>query len=155
MSVRMCWSMFSRLAAALVAASAVSACQDAPTSPSNNASYSAVDLREGTGATAATGQVLTVHYTGWFYNASRPDQKGPQFDSSVGGTAFSFGLGFGEVIEGWDVGVAGMKVGGLRRLVIPPSMGYGETRNGSIPPNATLLFEIELLDIEGTDDGGE
>ena len=108
------------------------------------------DLRQGTGAEATTGQTLTVHYTGWFYNASTTDSKGPQFDSSVGGTPFSFTLGAGEVISGWDSGVVGMRVGGLRRLVIPPSLGYGSTRRGEIPPNATLLFEIELIEVEPT-----
>ena len=140
-------SAFSSLAAALVAGVLLCGCQEAPTSPSNNAPFSQVDVREGTGDAAVSGDVLSVHYTGWFYNASRPDQKGPQFDSSIGGTAFEFSLGFGEVISGWDTGLIGMKVGGLRRLVIPPSLAYGGSRNGSIPPNATLLFEIELLGI--------
>lgn len=135
------------VAALAVLAGSLSACEHTPTSPSNNAPFSQVDLRLGTGAEAATGQVLSVHYTGWLYNASRPDQKGAQFDSSVGGTPFSFGLGFGEVISGWDRGVVGMRVGGVRRLVVPPSLGYGASRNSSIPPNSTLLFEIELLQV--------
>lgn len=134
---------------ALVAVAAViTGCGDSPTAPSNNAPFSQTDLRVGTGASAASGNVVTVHYTGWLYNASQPDQKGPQFDSSAGGTAFSFTLGAGQVISGWDQGLVGMKVGGLRRLVIPPSLGYGTVRNGPIPPNATLLFEIELLGVQ-------
>ena len=90
---------------------------------------------------------MTVNYTGWFYGESRPDNKGPVFESSVGGDPFVFTLGVGQVIEGWDRGVVGMRVGGVRRLVIPPSLAYGSFRNGTIPPNATLVFEIELLEV--------
>jgi FKBP-type peptidyl-prolyl cis-trans isomerase FkpA len=129
----------------LIAAAA--GCDDSPTSP-NNASFSQTDLRVGTGDDAVTGRVLTVHYTGWLYNAGEADLRGAQFDSSVGRTPFSFVLGAGQVISGWDQGLAGMKVGGLRRLVIPPSLAYGDTRSGPIPPNATLLFEIELIAVE-------
>lgn len=122
------------------------ACGDAPTSP-NNAEYSQTDLRVGGGADAVIGRPLTVHYTGWFYNASAPEGKGVQFDSSVGATPFTFTLGAGQVIAGWDQGVQGMKVGGVRRLIIPPSLAYGQVRYGPIPPNATLVFEIELLEV--------
>jgi FKBP-type peptidyl-prolyl cis-trans isomerase FkpA len=122
-------------------------CDDSPTSP-NNAPFSQTDLRLGTGSDAVTGRVLTVHYTGWLFNASAPDQRGAQFDSSAGETPLVFTLGAGQVITGWDQGLQGMKVGGVRRLVIPPSLGYGEFRNGPIPPNATLLFEVELLNVE-------
>ncbi|MGH8639592.1 MAG: FKBP-type peptidyl-prolyl cis-trans isomerase [Burkholderiales bacterium] len=122
-------------------------CSESLTSPSGNAPFSQTDVRAGTGATAINGSVVTVHYTGWLYSESRPDQKGMQFDSSVGGTAFSFTLGVGAVIGGWDQGVAGMRVGGLRRLVIPPSLAYGASRNGPIPPNASLVFDIELLQV--------
>jgi FKBP-type peptidyl-prolyl cis-trans isomerase FkpA len=126
--------------------SAVTAgCESSPTSPS--APFSQTDVRVGTGATAVNGNVLTVHYTGWFYDASRPDHRGPQFESSVGGTPLMFTVGAGQVIAGWDRGVPGMNVGGLRRLVIPPSLAYGGSRNGPIPPNATLIFDIELLDV--------
>lgn len=123
-------------------------CSDSPTGPANNAPYSQIDLRLGTGADAVAGRVLSVHYTGWYYNTSRPDNKGAQFDSSAGQEPFDFVLGGGQVISGWDRGVQGMKVGGLRRLVVPPSLGYGSTRFGPIPPNATLLFEIELLEVQ-------
>jgi FKBP-type peptidyl-prolyl cis-trans isomerase FkpA len=134
---------------ALVVLSAVVAgCSGSPTSPSSNAPFSQTDLRVGTGAAAVSGSLLTVHYTAWLYNASQPDQKGAQVDTSVYGTALSFTLGAGQVISGWDQGLLGMKVGGLRRLVIPPSLGYGTTRNGPIPPNATLLFEVELLEVQ-------
>lgn len=145
--VRVARSTFTLVA--LVVLSVIAAgCDDSPTSPSNNAPFSQTDLRLGTGADAVAGRLLTVHYTGWYYNASQPDQKGVQFDSSAGQTPFSFTLGAGQVISGWDRGVAGMKVGGVRRLVVPPSLGYGSARNGPIPPNATLLFEIELLEVQ-------
>jgi FKBP-type peptidyl-prolyl cis-trans isomerase FkpA len=139
-------SPISRVLPALVLAIFLAACGDSPTSP-NNADYSQSDLRVGTGADALTGRVVTVNYTGWFYNASAPEGKGVQFDSSVGQTPFSFTLGAGQVIRGWEQGVQGMKVGGIRRLVIPPSLAYGQSRYGPIPPNATLVFEIELVEV--------
>ena len=88
---------------------------------------------------------MTVNYTGWLYDPTKPDQKGLVFDTSIGQTPFTFTLGAGQVIKGWDVGVPGMNVGGVRRLVIPPSLGYGASRSGPIPPNSTLVFEIELV----------
>jgi FKBP-type peptidyl-prolyl cis-trans isomerase FkpA len=124
----------------------VAACGSSPTSPST-APFSQTDLRVGSGAEAAAGKVVSVHYTGWLYDGSKPDGKGIQFETSVGTTPFSFTLGFGEVITGWDQGLPGMKVGGLRRLVIPPSLAYGSVRNGPIPANATLIFEVELVDV--------
>lgn len=133
--------------AALVAVSAVAVgCASSPTSPSNSAPFSQTDLRVGTGTVAAVAQTLLVNYTGWFYDGSKPDQKGLPFDSSAGRGVFSFTLGAGQVIDGWDRGVPGMQVGGLRRLVLPPSLAYGATRSGVIPANTTLVFEIELLD---------
>ena len=107
------------------------------------------DESVGTGAEAQSGRTVTVHYTGWLYDASRPDQRGAKFDSSRDrNQPFSFNLGAGEVIRGWDEGVAGMKVGGRRILTIPPDMGYGARgAGGVIPPNATLLFDVELLDV--------
>ena len=99
------------------------------------------DLTLGTGAEAKAGDPVTVHYTGWLTD-------GTQFDSSVGGQPFQFMLGQGEVIPGWDQGVAGMKVGGKRKLTIPPDLGYGASgAAGVIPPNATLVFEVELISI--------
>jgi FKBP-type peptidyl-prolyl cis-trans isomerase FkpA len=104
----------------------------------------------GTGAEAQSGQVVTVHYTGWLFDQTRPDRKGNKFDSSRDrNEPFSFNLGAGEVIRGWDEGVAGMKVGGRRTLTIPPDMGYGARgAGGGIPPNATLLFDVELLEVK-------
>jgi FKBP-type peptidyl-prolyl cis-trans isomerase FkpA len=136
--------------AAVVAALCVLAagCESSPTRPSNNAPFSQTDVQVGAGATAANGSVLSVHYTGWFYSESQSEHKGPQFETSRGGEAFSFVLGVGQVIPGWDQGVLGMKVGGVRRLIIPPSLAYGGSRSGVIPPNATLLFDIELVGVE-------
>lgn len=125
------------------------ACADGPTSPSFSAPFSQLDLRLGTGADATAGRTVKVHYTGWLYDGSKTDQKGLQFDSSAGLDPLAFVLGAGDVIEGFDRGVAGMKVGGIRRIVIPPSLGYGPSRNNSIPPSATLVFEVEL--VEATD----
>jgi FKBP-type peptidyl-prolyl cis-trans isomerase FkpA len=133
----------------VILATLVAGCDDSPTTPSPTAvSFTRTDLRTGTGAEAASGSVVTVHYTGWLYNAAQSDQKGLQFDSSVGGDPFIFQLGAGQVISGWDQGLPGMKVGGIRRLIVPPSLAYGDFRNGPIPPNATLLFEIELVAVE-------
>ena len=103
----------------------------------------------GTGAVAAAGKQVTVHYTGWLYDPKASDTHGKKFDSSRDrGEPFDFALGAGRVIRGWDQGVAGMKVGGTRTLVIPSELGYGARgAGGAIPPNATLVFDVELLDV--------
>jgi FKBP-type peptidyl-prolyl cis-trans isomerase FkpA len=108
-----------------------------------------VDDSVGSGNEAATGRQVSVHYTGWLYDQGSTDRKGQKFDSSRDrNEPFAFRLGAGQVIRGWDQGVAGMKVGGRRTLTIPPSLGYGsQGAGGVIPPNATLLFEVELLDV--------
>jgi FKBP-type peptidyl-prolyl cis-trans isomerase FkpA len=107
------------------------------------------DLRTGTGPAIAPGQIAVVHYTGWLFSESAPENKGQKFDSSRDrGQPFTFPLGAGQVIKGWDQGVAGMQVGGERRLVIPPDWGYGARGAGVIPPNATLVFDVELLGIQ-------
>jgi FKBP-type peptidyl-prolyl cis-trans isomerase FkpA len=135
-------------AGTLAVLTSAAACGASPTTPSNNAAYSQTDLRLGTGTLAENGHLLTVNYTGWYYNTSATDHKGPEFDSNAGRGPFTFTLGAGEVIKGWEQGVTGMRVGGVRRLVVPPSLGYGSVRYGPIPPNATLLFEIELVDVQ-------
>lgn len=108
-----------------------------------------VDLRLGNGPAIKPSQTAVVHYTGWLYVEDAPDNRGRQFDSSVERKdPFSFAVGGGQVIQGWDQGVTGMQVGGLRRLVIPPELAYGKGGKGdAIPPNATLLFDVELLSI--------
>ncbi len=109
-----------------------------------------VDLRTGTGPAIAAGQRAVMQYTGWLYEMSAPDKKGRQFDSTASsGQPFRFKVGAGEVIKGWDQGVAGMKVGGQRRLTIPSELGYGDVgAGGVIPPGATLIFDVELAGIE-------
>ena len=104
----------------------------------------------GNGNQAVAGRRVTVHYTGWLYKEGAADHKGQKFDSSRDrGEPFEFRLGKGEVIRGWDEGVAGMKVGGRRTLTIPPDYGYGsQGAGGVIPPNATLVFDVELLDVK-------
>ncbi len=124
-----------------------------PTSPTflPFAPFSQTDLRVGAGAEATVGQQLTVHFTGWLYDPRLPEQKGRQFDTSAGRDPFTFTLGAGQVIRGWDQGVAGMKVGGQRRLIIPPDLAFGASGagGGAVPPNATLVFDIELLEVQG------
>jgi FKBP-type peptidyl-prolyl cis-trans isomerase FkpA len=109
-----------------------------------------VELKPGTGAAIVAGQTAVVNYTGWLYDASAPDHKGKQFDSSVGtGMPFRFPLGAGQVIRGWDEGVLGMQVGAERRLTIPADLGYGDRGAADvIPPGATLVFDVELVAIE-------
>lgn len=140
-----------RLALAATLVFTVSACgggNDTPTSPTLNVPFSTTDIRVGTGVEATNGRRVTVNYTGWLYSTTATDNKGTQFDSSVGRTAFAFTLGGGQVIAGWDRGVVGMRVGGQRRLVIPPDLGYGGTANGPIPANSTLVFDVELLAVQ-------
>ena len=107
------------------------------------------DTKIGAGPVATPGQEVTVHYTGWLYDETAADHHGKKFDSSRDrNDPFSFRLGAGMVIQGWDQGVAGMMVGGTRTLVIPPALGYGAGgAGGVIPPNATLVFDVELLQV--------
>jgi len=110
-----------------------------------------IDVQVGTGAEAVAGKPVIVHYTGWLYDPTAPDQHGKKFDSSrEGRPPFGFVLGAGKVIRGWDEGVAGMKVGGKRTLIIPPAMAYGSRgAGGVIPPDATLIFDVELIQVQG------
>ena len=105
-----------------------------------------IDTVVGDGTAAIAGKEVDVHYTGWLFDENAPDNKGQKFDSSLDrGQLFSFRLGAGHVIKGWDEGVAGMKIGGKRTLIIPAEMGYGARgAGGVIPPNATLVFDVEL-----------
>ena len=109
-----------------------------------------IDNKIGEGDTAQAGQSVSVHYTGWLFDKSAPGNKGTKFDSSRDrDEAFDFPLGGGQVIQGWDIGVQGMKVGGSRTLIIPSEMGYGKRgAGGVIPPNAVLVFDVELLDVQ-------
>jgi FKBP-type peptidyl-prolyl cis-trans isomerase FkpA len=122
---------------------------EAPLTSPPPSAFSHTDLSLGTGPEAKKGATLTVHYSGWLYDATRPDNKGKQFDASVGGEPLTFTLGAGDVIRGWDQGFEGMRVGGKRRLIIPPDLGYGPlgTPDGTIPGNAGLVFDMELLDV--------
>ena len=135
--------------AALFAAAALStaACSASlPTSASIGAPFSQTDLIAGTGTAAASGSTLGVNYIGWLFDPSQPSSQGAQFDAST--STFTFTLGSGQVIQGWEQGLVGLKVGGKRRLIIPPSLAYGDSRHGPIPPNATLIFDITLLSVQ-------
>jgi len=109
-----------------------------------------IDTQVGTGREAEPGFNVTVHYTGWLYDPAAKDGKGKKFDSSLDrGQPFNFFLGGGQVIQGWDEGFAGMKIGGKRTLIIPSEMGYGARgAGGAIPPNANLIFDVELLNVK-------
>jgi len=132
-------------AAALPATATAQAAGEATTTPLG---LKMIDTKVGTGAQPKKGQTVVVDYTGWLYENG---VKGKKFDSSLDrGYPFMFKLGKGEVIQGWDDGVATMKIGGKRTLIIPPILGYGSRgAGGSIPPNATLMFDVELLDVKG------
>jgi FKBP-type peptidyl-prolyl cis-trans isomerase len=114
------------------------------------ATLEVVELQAGSGAPITPGQKAVVQYTGWLYETSAPDKKGKEFDSSSNsGKPFSFVVGTGQVIKGWDQGVLGMKVGGRRRLTIPAELGYGDVgAGGVIPPGAALVFDVELVAVE-------
>ena len=116
----------------------------------NITSLQIADGKIGSGAEATSGKTVSVHYTGWLYDPCAKDFKGEQFDSSTGRPVpFSFLVGVGKVIKGWDEGVLGMKPGGKRTLIIPPDKAYGErgAGGGKIPPNATLVFDVQVVAI--------
>lgn len=132
----------------LFAGGASAATAVAPPKPQAAMGLQKIDTVVGKGKVAEAGKVVSVHYTGWLYTPTAPKQRGMQFDSSVGRGPFSFPLGGGQVIAGWDQGVAGMKVGGKRTLIIPAELGYGTRGAGPIPANANLIFDVELLDVK-------
>ncbi|HEY7474701.1 MAG TPA: FKBP-type peptidyl-prolyl cis-trans isomerase [Vicinamibacterales bacterium] len=144
MPARACAFALAFFLAALTAAGCVGSA-----TPTRTPAYSQTDLRIGGGDEATAGKTISVNYTGWLHDPSKPEEKGAVFDSSVGGTPLTFVLGTGGVIAGWERGVPGMRVGGLRRLVIPPSLAYGAARNGPLPPYAALVFDIELVSVVG------
>jgi FKBP-type peptidyl-prolyl cis-trans isomerase FkpA len=141
-------------AAVVLACAALAGCARPPlpaVAPVNQvAALEVTDLVIGQGAEATSGSKVTVHYTGWTYDNTRPEKKGAAFDSSrKSGQPFSFVLGQQQVIAGWDQGVTGMKVGGQRRLVIPSALAYGDRgAGGVIAPGATLVFDVELLGVQ-------
>jgi len=141
----------SPIAAAVIVLSLLTACAEPGPPPGGRiAELQRIDERQGTGAVAVAGTDVTVHYTGWLFDEKAANRRGDKFDSSVDrNDLFTFLLGAGRVIRGWDDGVAGMRVGGKRVLMIPPEYGYGRKgAGGVIPPNGSLVFEVELLDVK-------
>ncbi len=136
-------------AAALAVCSGCGGSSSNPIAPIPGATFSQVDLVVGGGTQVQSGSRLSITYTGWLYDANnRTDQKGTQFDTNAGGTPYVFVVGAGLVIRGVDQGVIGMRVGGTRRIIIPPDLGYGSAANGPIPANSTLIFEITAVDVQ-------
>ena len=137
------------LALLLLAVCSLAACDSSPSAPSDGGDVIVIDLRVGTGAPAGVQQTLMVGYTGWLFDDNALENKGAIFDSRPTSQPFTFMLGVGQVIAGWDQGLVGMREGGLRRLTIPPELAYGEQGvPPTIPPNATLLFEVDLVDLQ-------
>lgn len=141
------------LAVLMLTLSTIACGSSTPSSPSTTstmptAPFSQTDLSVGTGPLAVNGRFVTTHYTLWLFDPAGVDQKGQQMETTVGATPHRFLLGGGSVIRGWDVGIPGMRVGGLRRLVIPPDLAYGAAGKGGIPSNQTLVFDIELVRVE-------
>jgi len=151
-----CASLAVAASAALLYAFAVPSAAQTPITQGNSKldatpnDLQKIEVKQGTGTEATSGKAVVVHYTGWLYDTTKPNSHGAKFDSSRDrNEPFGFVLGAGRVIKGWDDGVAGMKVGGQRTLVIPPQMGYGARgAGGVIPPNATLIFDVELLEVK-------
>ena len=142
-------SAFIAFALAIIGSTIMTDSSDAQSAPVTTSSgLQVIDSKPGTGAQPRSGQTVTVHYTGWLYENGA---KGKKFDSSVDrNEPFEFPVGAGRVIKGWDEGVGSMKVGGKRTLIIPPALGYGARgAGGAIPPNATLIFDVELLGVKG------
>jgi FKBP-type peptidyl-prolyl cis-trans isomerase FkpA len=141
---------FTTLACALTLAlvQSTSAAADAAPTSLKPTSLKKTDTVVGHGALAMPGSTVTVHYTGWLFTPTASFQHGAQFDSSVGGQPFTFRLGSGKVIKGLDQGLEGMKVGGKRTLIVPAQQGYGSRGAGPIPPNANLIFDVELIEVK-------
>lgn len=133
---------------ALGLGTAVHAATPAPASTPATLALKKTDIVTGSGKTATAGATVAVHYTAWLYAPKATRQHGARFDSSEGGAPFTFKLGAGQVIKGWDQGLVGMKVGGRRTLVVPAALGYGAQGAGPIPPNANLIFDITLVDVK-------
>ncbi len=136
------------LASSLAIAPAFGQAASAPDATQAAAGVKKIDTVAGKGKPAKPGSTVTLHYSGWLYSPKADKQHGQAFDSSVGGKPFTFQLGAGKVIKGLDEGVAGMKAGGKRSLIIPAALGYGAQGAGPIPPNANLVFDVELLDVK-------
>jgi FKBP-type peptidyl-prolyl cis-trans isomerase len=151
-----CASLALAASAALLSAFALPSAAQTPITQGNSKldatpnDLQKIEVKQGTGTEATSGKAVVVHYTGWLYDTTKPNSHGAKFDSSRDrNEPFGFVVGAGRVIKGWDDGVAGMKVGGQRTLVIPPQMGYGARgAGGVIPPNATLIFDVELLEVK-------
>ena len=140
-----------QLCATLACALALTACggnDDAPVETTNPGVVTKTDLVVGTGIEAIAGDSVTVAYTGWVQDTSKTDGKGTEFDKATAEAPYTFVLGKGNVIPGWDQGVVGMRVGGQRRLVIPPGLAYGAVARDKIPANSTLVFDVEMLAIK-------
>jgi len=143
-------SLVTLLISSVVLLSGCSSSSEPPHTAGEVTELELIDVVLGTGAEARSGQSVTVHYSGWLYDETAVDKKGSKFDSSIDrDKPFKFPLGAGRVIKGWDQGVAGMKVGGQRTIMIPSDFGYGARGAGSaIPANASLVFEVKLLEVE-------
>jgi len=135
-----------RLLTVLTLVVAASACgSSSPTAPDQSSvAYSQTDFTIGTGAEGTAGKTVTVQYAGWLYAEGGQDKKGAQFDAGT----YTFVLGANQVIKGFDTGVTGMKVGGTRRVIVPPGLGYGAAGSGPIPPNAALVFDLALTNVQ-------
>jgi FKBP-type peptidyl-prolyl cis-trans isomerase FkpA len=140
-------SLLSRLAGCCVLALALTGCNNDPTSPTVNVGFQTVDVRIGTGAEAILGKTIAVHLQGWLYTNLVVDHKGTQFATTIGGEPLPLTLAEGQLIPGLVRGLPGMKVGGFRRIVIPPDLAFGSQGNGSIPGDATLIFDVELISV--------
>lgn len=135
------------VAVSLLGVLAVSACKaDNPLDPSKFG-IEVTDLVVGSGTELRIGRGATVHYTLWLFDESQPERKGAQVETTQGGSPFSFAVGYGQVISGLDIGMPGMRVGGTRRLVIPPTQAYGASVRPNIPANSTLIFELQLIGV--------